>query len=396
MRPYFFAVPCGRGVARAVQRLLIPVAFLLALVAVAPAEPLAVRQLGYTLDLPEGWRMIDGPEGRAQSFADATETAILQVFSFPAGSFASSEEMAEVIGGKLGAKGEGAPYLYSGRDATLSEMFFAAGTIPARGYGVFVRGQSTDYALLAFAPETHYQRHHDAMLSALDSFCPEDDLRSAPGPIGQFGSRFPAERAASRALSIGGRSLTLRTSADEQAASQDLVEREARIMAAEKERFLEAWQRYFRVIYRDNYLRLTSIGEELKAALHGGTPRARAETILAWIQGFKYVRSGTLSDLTSPLACLAEASGDCDSRALLYVMLLHHLGIDSVLLVSTQYQHSAVGVGVDGSGARVTVNGRGYVFAEVTDQVALGLVAQDMADPKGWTPVVLGKAPALR
>lgn len=357
----------------------------------APAEPLVVRPLGYTLDLPEGWRMLEGPGGTVQSFADSTETAVLQVFSFAAGSFGSSEEMARVLGERLGAKGEGAAYLYSGRDATISDLRFSAGRVPARGYAVFMRGSggSTDHALLAFAPETSYRAFHDALLSALDSFCPEPGLSSAPGPVGQFASPFPAVRQGSATVTVGGHALKMRTSADEQEAGQDLVEREARILAAEKRRFLPAWQRFFRIIYRDNLLRLASIGEQLAVAFGDLEPRARAEAVLAWIQGFAYARTGTLSDLSSPLRCLAESAGDCDSRALLYVMLLHHMGFDAVLLVSSRYQHSAVGVGVAGPGARITASGRTYVFAEVTDRVALGLVARDQADPGGWIPVVL-------
>ncbi len=358
------------------------------------AEPLAVGSLGYAVDLPEGWRMIEGAEGSVQSFADPSRTALLQVFSFASGSFASSEELARVIGERLGAKGEGAAYLYSGADATIADLRFAAGRTPARGYAVFLRGDPTDYALLAFAPEASFWQHHDALLSALDSFCPQARLGNAPGPVAQFASPFPAQREGSVTIAVGGHTLTVPTGADEQDAGQDLVEREARILAAETRRFLPAWQRFFRVIYRDNLLRLASVGEQLAVVLSDLEPRARAEALLAWIQGFRYARTGTVSDLSSPLRCLAEAAGDCDSRALLYVMLLHHMGLDAVLLVSTEYRHSAVGVAVEGAGARISAAGRSYVFAEVTDKVALGLVASDQADPKGWIPVVLPGQPA--
>ena len=360
----------------------------LAVPATLRGEPMAIA--GYTVDLPAGWRLVDGAEGRLQSFADASDTAVLQVSSFAAGGFASSAEMAKVIGTKLGAAGDAASYLYSGRDATIFDMSFRAGSIPARGYGVFLRGGRTDYALLAFAPAAWYESHEDVLLSALDSFCPDPSLRLAPGPISQFASRFPAERGESRTLSVGGRPVTLATSADERAAGQDLAEREARILAAEKVHMVEAWRRSFRMIYRDSYLRLASFAQELEALPLADAPRGRAEALLAWIQGFRYLRTGTVADLTAPLACLADAAGDCDSRALLYVILLHHLGIDAVLLVSPKYGHSAAGVAVAGPGARITVDGRSYVFAELTAQVALGLVAQDQSDANAWIPVPLG------
>jgi hypothetical protein len=48
-------------------------------------------------------------------------------------------------------------------------------------------------------------------------------------------------------------------------------------------------------------------------------------------------------------------------------------------------------VGVAGAGARLSVGGRSYLFAELTDRVALGLVPEEMADPDGWIPVALGE-----
>jgi transglutaminase-like putative cysteine protease len=191
-------------------------------------------------------------------------------------------------------------------------------------------------------------------------------------------------------VELGERSLELALDREEGGATQVLIEREARILAADEILSLEAWSRYYRVIYRDNSQRLVEFSRQLRTALQGLEPRAQAEELLDWIQGFHYYRTGTLSDLTSPLTCLATGAGDCDSRALLYVTFLHQIGIDAVLLVSTEYRHSAVAVDVQGTGARLTIGEKSYVFAEVTDQVALGLVDRSMADPAGWIPIPLG------
>ena len=109
------------------------------------------------------------------------------------------------------------------------------------------------------------------------------------------------------------------------------------------------------------------------------------------VQNFEYYRTGTVSDLTSPIETAYNMSGDCDSRAILFIILLDYFGIDSVLLVSTEYSHSAAGVDIQGEGAKIRFNNKDYLFAELTSIVDLGLVDITMADPSGWITIPLGE-----
>ena len=59
-------------------------------------------------------------------------------------------------------------------------------------------------------------------------------------------------------------------------------------------------------------------------------------------------------------------------------------GLDSVMLISSVFRHSVSGVAVEGAGARVESSGTSYRVAETTADVALGLIAADMADASGW------------
>ncbi len=110
----------------------------------------------------------------------------------------------------------------------------------------------------------------------------------------------------------------------------------------------------------------------------------KSALLLSWIQDYKYYRTGTLSDFLSPVTCFVQEKGDCDSRALLYIILLKHYGIDAILMVSSVYSHSLAGVAVDGKGARFTLNKVPYLIAETTAQVSIGLIDQKMADPAKW------------
>ena len=62
--------------------------------------------------------------------------------------------------------------------------------------------------------------------------------------------------------------------------------------------------------------------------------------LLSWTQGFTYERNFAGSDFTNLPKAFATESGDCDSRALLLVIMLNQLGIDAILLVSPEYSHA--------------------------------------------------------
>jgi len=150
----------------------------------------------------------------------------------------------------------------------------------------------------------------------------------------------------------------------------------------------DAWTRYYKLIYRDNYSRLKRISRivdsEIADDFESLSPLDKSSLLLKWIQGFDYVRTGTLSDLMGPIDTVFKEAGDCDSRALLYTMLLEYNGIDSILMVSSEYSHSLTGVAVKGKGAHFNFSGVNYLIAETTANVSIGLIDSTMADPSKW------------
>jgi hypothetical protein len=71
-------------------------------------------------------------------------------------------------------------------------------------------------------------------------------------------------------------------------------------------------------------------------------------------------------------------------------IVLERLGIDCVLMISREYSHAMVGVGVPGGGQRFTVDGRAYLVAETTAKVAIGLIDAGQADRSKWLGVDVG------
>jgi hypothetical protein len=378
---------------RRARPLLLGLILLVTLCVSLPA--LAVRNpvFGYSIDLPVGWADGDSSDPYHVAFISPNGDAMLQIMALDPGTASTGVAIAEHLLADISGEGEPAPFDYLGYSAALSDVAFMTAGNEVRGYMVAIDGYEADLVLLSFALIESYELAHDHLLSALDSFAMGDESRLYPGPVSHFFYPFPAPSARSNPIPFGGGTLAFRMDPGELDAGQVLVEREARILAPygslSRELFESAWRRYFRMIYRDSYMRLESLAAEIGARLDADhVPRVDfPHEILSWLQGFDYQRTGGLSDFQAPLSCVAGSVGDCDSLALTYVILLHHLDFDAIVMVSDRYAHALAAVDVQGPGARFEFEGRQWVVAEMTEDVALGQIAADMADPAGWIGV---------
>jgi hypothetical protein len=361
--------------------------------------------LGYVVDVPAGWEIAEAATPELVSFTDPNGVAVFQVFSFPGDTFDGPEEIDTFIRQQLGASGDSAPFEFNGGDAILADLTFATGGAEGsrpdagpefRGYYAFVDREDRDYAVMSFAEVSNYEGYHDFLLTNVDSFAADEEGRFLPGPISQFYYAYPPPDPVPQRFDFEGSDVTLDLDAEETEATQVLIEREARILTAYGvERWgaggewVEAWKRFYRVIYRDNVDRLEGLAADLQEHFRNAeVPRSEIPSrLLDWLQEFEYARTGTLSDLQSPTSSLMTRTGDCDALALIYIILLHHMDFDAILMVSNQYAHALAAVDVEGAGARYEYEGTQYLVAELTVDVDLGMIHQEMADPAGWIPV---------
>ncbi len=364
----------------------------------------------YIIDIPAEWEILDGERSDFISFTDSDHVAVFQIIAFPGHQFATSEELERYIRVSYEAEGDRAPFRYLNRPSIFADYRFSTGSYDVRGYMAFLNRDDFDFAVMTFVPEDYYDAYHDLLLSALDSFSPDGVTRNYPGPVSQFFLPSTGERTENGAVLTfpSGREFSLSAgvaSGEVRDAAETLIEREARVLSAYAPEagdslrigdgppppWATAWRRYFRMIYRDNYSRLEPVAEALFMDLsREGVPRDEMPaTILSWLQGAEYRRTPSLSDLMSPSACLVDFAGDCDSLGITYAILLHHLGFDAILMVSMEYAHAMVGVDIGGDGARFPYSGRQWLVAELTENVAIGQIAQDMSDIGGWIGVQL-------
>ncbi|MCF7929294.1 MAG: hypothetical protein K9L68_10990 [Spirochaetales bacterium] len=357
------------------------------------AEAVSLEGTDYIVDPPEEWSVLQVREPEFLSFTDASRQSVFQISRFERRTAGGVQTLFQHIVSRFQAEAQGEGFRYLGKPAWFGDLRFQAGDYPVRGYLICIEAGEYSYALLAYAHQQSYSKLHDQLLSALDSFAPDTNSILQPGPVSQFYSPFPAKDPDSYVVPLAGKDQRVFADAAEFDAAEVLIEREARILINAQAKFEKAWGRYYRQIYRDNYHRL----ERLYALWEGIrterslTDRELAKLILTDLQNYTYERTETPSDLLSPVEAAYTSRGDCDARALIMIILLHHFKIDAILMVSTEYGHSVAAVDVPGAGARFSFGGTPYLIAETTEQVDLGLIAADMANPEKWIGMDLRK-----
>ncbi len=372
------------------------------------ADQLVSPTWGFSLDLPEGYGLIEGDGRNRFSFASDAGGRV-DLFVYPADRFSSLDEVARRTESGLKARMESSAFSYRDKEAVLMSLEFETGGEPMAGWGLCVQlgppagtaaGKRPLLLALAYGP-AGAEGLDGFHRSALDSIAPTAADRLAPGPLSVFA--YPAE--GRETVRIAGLGAEATIDAIDAEAAKALVDREFAVLTryTDSPLWKEAWGRFYRFIYRDSYERLADISLSAERALsrsEGERPtgadkaaenaeRLVAGRVLAWVQGFSYERDLMGSDFVDLVTAATEGSGDCDSRALLFAVVLMHAGIDAAIMVSRDYKHAMGLVAAEGSGARFEFGERKWLVAETTAKVPLGLIGKNSADASKWLGVLL-------
>ena len=251
--------------------------------------------------------------------------------------------------------------------------------------------------LLCYAPESQ-RGCEQFIISTINSLCIDDKYINTPGIITSYA--FPKEGNKKLALKIAGKEINTAIDKSDLEAAQFTIELEYSVLNlyANHKLWKEAWQRYYRMIYRDNAGRLTQTAADIYNAFYPDLKKSKpqdadikyAQTLLSWVQTFDYKRAGTKtdSDFTSLPAAICGEGNDCDSRSMLISVLLNYAGLNTAMLISREYSHAIAVTDIPAPGQTFTMsNGREYLFGETTAKVTWGMIAQDQADRSKWIEV---------
>jgi hypothetical protein len=355
-----------------------------------PAEPLYSPTWGFALDLPEGYAYVEGNDIDRYSFAGPHGARFDMVVYDNV--YSDVGALSYDVKRRLGSRGEIALFEYGEKAAALLEL--RMGELTGWGLCMELDGEGANGPMsggaplllaLSYAPEkANIDVFH---LSALDSLIPSEREKHLPGPIMEF--TFP--RGGRVETAIAGTALKTMIREHDAEAAQTLVEREFALMLhyQSARNWQEAWIRYYRMIYRDSWGRLAdAVSPLVKAWNDGVNGRVFAGRALAWIQGFHYERDLSGSDFINLVSALTEGRGDCDSRSMLWALILMRADIPAAMMVSREYSHAMGLAELSGDGARIEAEGIKWLVAETTKKVDIGLISQDMSNAESWLAIL--------
>jgi hypothetical protein len=348
------------------------------------AEALVSPEWKYALDLPEGYALQNRNGSIRYHFQHQLYPVDLQMAIYPSNQFEKAENALTFVSSQLESITSPVSFIWRFRSAAIGQLAFQA----KAGWILSVDlADKKGYLVMAcFTDESRATELEGLMISTLDSVFTDDGSYFETGPMTAFA--WAKEKPIGAYYEDAKQKTEVPFDSIDAEAAQSVVDREFQLLTSYLDTPLvfEAWKRYYRLIYRDSWSRLAKPAFIIKNRLPADALLMASE-LLAWTQTFTYERNFDGSDFLNLPEAFVTRKADCDSRSLLMVLLLNQMGVDAVLLVSPEYSHSVAAVDCPGEGARFTVGKKSYLIADTTAKVAIGKIAQDMADSSKWFAV---------
>ena len=365
-------------------------------ISVSFAEILNSPTWGYSVDLPEEFVLVDKNGADSYMFENAFVSSTVILKAYKKEKFSSSLEAMETVMKQLGAEFECAETDWRNTDCIISQFAFNLGGASNTGWAVssLLQDSKGYVVMLCYTPTAVFYDLEQFVISCVDSLCIDYGSYYSPGPLTSFA--FPKGEVQNHTVEIAGEKIDFTLDSSDIEADRFVVEREYSVLCLyqDSEMWVEAWQRYYRQVYKNAYSRLKiaafNIYNRLIKTCESENPEIElAQKLLSWTQGFDYVRDFTSTDFTPITASITGTGSDCDSRAMLLACLLHHMNYDTCLFVSAEFSHSLFGIVLDKAGAKINIDGRQFLLGETTAQVDIGLVPANMNQTDKWIFVEL-------
>ncbi len=255
--------------------------------------------------------------------------------------------------------------------------------------------------LLCYAPKEKFAGCEQFIISTINSLSLSAEKINIPGIIVSYA--FPPTKKQPIKLQIANKQINSFIYDNDIEAAQFVVDLEYSVLSlySKHEKWKEAWERYYRMIYKDSYSRILQVSADIYKALEPEANKAQnplidyAQMLLTWVQNFPYNRAKDVkeSDFTCIPAVISGQGSDCDSRSMLICILLKSLGIETVLYFSPEYSHALVATEIEAPGQTFSIKTSSgeaikFLIGETTAKVTWGMIAKDMTDESKWIPVI--------
>ncbi|MBO5608381.1 MAG: hypothetical protein J5930_10895 [Treponema sp.] len=380
--------------ARHFKRFIFQTAFFFALAAVFPQRTSILNgNNDFSIDFPLGFNLVDsnseGTSFQLQSLVPSTVvTAVVRVYQD--GRYDSSKLALEGTMKALGAEYEIEEFEWRNQTSAISSLAMVIGREQESGYALsaVLPEKQGIVVIVTWTPARFYDRAESYMLSLLDSLNIDAGSYYEAGPVTAYQFAKSSEYVPVN-LEIDGTKISTRLRANDNEAASYLIEREYAVLSlyAGNSLWKDAWQRYYRMIFRDSYQRLWQASFDIFNEIF---PKAKdntdlAQKLLYWTQNFTYEREKNTSDFAPLPSILLGGGSDCDSRSMLLSVLLTAMNMEAPMLVSAQYGHAMAAITSDHPGHSFEFNGTGYLMGETTSKgLTWGKIDSTQDDQSKW------------
>ena len=357
------------------------------------SEVIIDNDYGYSLDIPEGFELTESsPDSTLINFKHKNMPLDF-VIKIQTDYCVSSEEALSVTLNKLSANYEPDSFIWNETECSIANFTMNLDQ-EYYGWSLSAPVENDSYlVLLCYSPKYYSNKSEDFMISTLNSLCIDSYYYNTPGIITTYA--YPKEKNQNVSVNIAGNNINAVMNSIDQEAAQFVIDMEYRILVnyGNHEKMYEAWDRYYRTIYRDNYGRIQDFAKNVYDVLYPLAEEKRPENpniqfaqyLLSWVQTLKHVRAEdkTNSDFINIPSVLMGKGSDCDNRSMLVAAVLEYAGIDSLLLVYPEYSHAIVAANIPGAQGQTFTNPENkeeYIMGETTSKLTWGTIAKEQAD----------------
>ena len=348
------------------------------------------------VDLPEGIELVQAEEDASGYLLKSTLIPVSWTVKFyKDGRYKNAKNALEESLSKLGCSDIAAEdVLWRNTNAALGQFRIESKeNAPINGWAVAaeLHEEKGIVVFISWVQEYDSSPYDPFMLSSLDSLGIDRGSFFESGIVSQYA--YPeSSREITEKIEIDGKKIEAVLKDNDEEAAAFLVEREYQVLQlyAKSANWKKAWQRYYRMIFRDSFKRLkkTSFNIYNSLAEYCLDETDLAQKILTWTQSFKYEREKTSSDFTCLPSVIIGKGCDCDSRSMLLSVLLQNMGIDSIIFVSAEYSHAIAGLVSSHPGQAIECGEKKYLTGETTAKnCTWGMISQDQGDFSKWIPV---------
>ncbi|MCR5125136.1 MAG: hypothetical protein K6B43_08090 [Treponema sp.] len=396
------------------------VLFFVISIAFSAAELVSSQKFGYTIDLPEGFVMVDGSEDESmfQFSSEIVPVTVLLVTSSSQKSKNPAEEFLKSNLKKLGATLKGSRIdnvSWRRRKASVASFVFQNQVFSEEQQGISACVQLSSansfVNMIVFTPKKNFYQNECFVSSIIDSLSVDLGSFKEPGIITQqkyFSDPLDKKSRVNVDIEIAGQKISTSIGNKDVLANQSVIDREFNVFKvyamsgdeSVRKFAVPAWQRFYRMIARDALYRMKIPAFDISAALQdvafekdpSNTDAAIAQMLLNWVQSFEYRRESqdvSKADFNNIPSVMQNLGSDCDSRSMLVAVILKNLGVDSCFFVSSEYSHALVGAVLDGKqGFSFPIDGKQYLLGETTVKgLTFGTIAAEQADISKWVEV---------